>query len=183
MYAKTQSNGYHGYSTPSTNAKEIQVIEVSIPNNPLFNGAFGIKAEEGILSSVIKQYLSQTGSGSSIPYTFSIHAYNDKNVPLSTYANAHNLYGNQGTLNSQSQYSHVSAYQHPIYEQSTSQPPTSQLPTSQLPTSQLPTSQAYQPNIQQLNFAQQQQNSYDYNSYNQKQQQHQREVAIYEQKL
>ncbi len=150
QYAQSKSNGYHGYSTPAginTNANSVQVIEVSIPNLPnlpnLSGVNFGIsKSDESIISGVIKQYLSssaQTQSGPTVPYTVSIHSYNDKNQP-----NSQNVYGTQATINSQSQYSQAN-YQQPNYYQQ--QPP------------------------------------FDYNNYNYKQQQHQQEVAIYEQKL
>lgn len=130
QYTESKSNSYHGYSTPSginSNANNVQVIEVSIPNLPSIAGAFGIsKSEENVLSGVIKQYLSSSQGGK--PYTFSIQA--------GTHAAANSQ--------SQSQYNPAS-YQQPNYYQ--------------------------------------QQPSYDYNSYSYKQQQHQREVEIYEQKL
>lgn len=112
QYTQSKSNGYHGYSTPSginSNANSVQVIEVSIPNLPELSSAFGLsKSEENVLSGVIKQFIS--GSGSMVPYTFSIHSYNDKNPPQ-------NLYGNQATINPQLQQNQGSNYQQPNYYQ------------------------------------------------------------------
>lgn len=120
QYTQAQSNDYHGYSTPSginSNANSVQVIEVSIPNQITGAGSFGIsKSDQSIISGVIKQYLSgQSQSGPTVPYTFSVHTYNDKKSPYSS--SQQTAYGSQAMVNSQSQYNQAANYQQPNYYQ------------------------------------------------------------------
>jgi len=117
QYTDANSNAYHGYTTTpgiNTNANNVQVIEVSIPDIPINGKIIGGKVETSLLNGVISQLLSQSQTGQRVPYSFSIHTYSDKKTP---YVNPQSLYGGQASANAQSQYFQTSHYQQPNYYQ------------------------------------------------------------------